>query len=58
MKKAEVNINKFINSVLKILKAKPRKKDGICLQKTRYIGDFGGEILTITIERGDKLNNQ
>jgi len=47
--------NKFIEACEKILNDKPNKK-GVRLQKTQYVGNYKGEVMTITIERGDKLN--
>jgi phosphoglycerate-specific signal transduction histidine kinase len=47
--------NNFIEACEKILNDKPNKK-GIRLQKTQYVGNYKGEVMTITIKRGDKLN--
>ncbi len=46
--------NRFVNALEKILNDKPNKQ-GIRLQKTSYVGNYKGEVMTITIERGDKL---
>lgn len=48
--------NRFIVACEKILNDKP-DKNGIRLQKTKYLGNYKGEVMTITIERGDKLND-
>jgi len=46
--------NRFLEACEKVLNAKPKK--GVRLNKTAYVGNYKGEVMTITIERGDKLN--
>ena len=48
--------NKFLEALEKLLNDKPNKK-GVRLQKTAYVGNYKGEIVTVTIERGDMLNS-
>lgn len=55
MKRAEVMLDKFINAVLKLDNAK-KNQAGVRLQKTTFVQEIHGEVFTITIERGDKLN--
>jgi hypothetical protein len=47
--------NRFIEACEKVLNDKPNKY-GARLQKTQYVGNYKGEVMTVTIERGDKLN--
>jgi hypothetical protein len=47
--------NRFIKAAEKLLNDKPNNK-GVRLQKVQYVGNYKAEVMTITIERGDKLN--
>lgn len=47
--------NRFIEACEKVLNDKPNRQ-GVRLQKTQYVGNYKGEVMTVTIERGDKLN--
>lgn len=48
--------NRFVEACEKILNSKPTNKEAR-LQKTSYVGNYKGEVMTITIERGDKINH-
>ena len=47
--------NRFTEHCEELLNSKPNKK-GVRLQKTSYVGNYKAEVMTVTIERGDKLN--
>lgn len=47
--------NRFLEHCEKLLNDKPNKK-GVRLQKISYVGNYKAEVMTITIERGNKLN--
>lgn len=47
--------NRFLEACEKLLNDKPNKK-GTRLQKVSYVGNYKAEVMTVTIERGDKLN--
>ncbi len=53
----DVAKNNFLEHCERLLNDKPNKK-GVRLQKTSYVGNYKGEVMTITIERGDKINSK
>jgi hypothetical protein len=46
--------NRFLDACQKLLDSKPIPKKSR-LQKVSYVGNFQGEVMTVTIERGDNL---
>lgn len=49
--------NRFMEACEKILNSK-LTNDEARLQKIRYVGNYKGEVMTVTIERGDKINHK
>src|SRR3990167_1311800 len=49
--------NKFIEALNKMVNDKHEKK-GVRLQKISYVGNYKAEVITIIIERGDKLTDK
>jgi trehalose-6-phosphate synthase len=49
--------NNFLEHCENLLNSKPNK-EGVRLQKTQYVGNYKAEVMTVTIERGDKINSK